>query len=143
MTRDPWTLAEWETADGGLLLVRTRDRLPDEAERARYPIIIRAVWPYEADGDTELPHDDEFDRMADFENTLYRAMEEGRWAVSVAAITGGGQKEWLYYCADAEEFVRETYRALKGHPDYPFTLESGRDPGWLTLGELLPRGTPH
>jgi hypothetical protein len=140
--RDSWTLSQWEGEDG-LYLVRTRDRAPDDAERAAFPVVIRAVWPFEDVDDDDLPDDATFDLMTAFENALFRAMEGGGWAVGVAAITGGGQKEWLFYAADADEFARELNAALEEHPEYPLTLDVGDDPEWATFSELLPKPTLH
>jgi hypothetical protein len=138
---DSWTLAQWEGEDG-LILVRTRDRAPDDAERAAFPVAIRIVWPFEDDGD-DLPDDATFDHMETFENALHRAAEVGGWAIGVAAITGGGHKEWLFYAADADEFAGELNAALAGHPIYPISFEAESDPEWLTFAELQPRPTLH
>jgi hypothetical protein len=141
---DSWTLAQWEGEDG-LYLVRTRDRAPDDAERATFPVVIRVYWTFDADdqGDDEFPDDDTFDDMEAFETTLYRAMESGGWGVGVAAITGGGQKEWLFYAADADEFAQQLNAALDDHDIYPITLEVGQDPEWSTFAEIMPKGTVH
>jgi hypothetical protein len=139
---DSWTLAQWEGEDG-LYLVRTRDRVADESERAAFPVAIRILWPYDDDDGDDLPDEATFDRMETFENALHRASEAGGWAVGVAAITGGGHKEWLFYAADADEFAQQLNAALESHPVYPLTFEFGPDPDWTTFGELMPKHTLH
>ncbi len=141
---ESWTLAEVEAEDGAYL-VRIRNRQPDEAERTAFPIIVRACWPFDPDdsGDDDLPDDATYDLMEVFETALYAAMGAGGWAVGVAAISGGGAKEWLFYATDADDFARELNATLASHPVYPITLEFAEDPEWATFADLLPRGTVH
>lgn len=143
--KESWALAELEAEDGGAYLVRIRERQPDDIERATFPLIVRACWRYDADaGDAhELPDDATFDAMERFETALYAAMAAGGWGVGVAVITGGGEREWLFYATDPDSFARELNATLASHPVYPLSFDVALDPEWATFADLLPRGTVH
>lgn len=150
---DGWIVAVYECEDADLL-VRVRARLPDAAERMAYPVVVRVAWPFAEDADgassdlTEAglvdgPDDATFLAMSRMEDALYAAMGEHRFAVGVAAITGDGERQWLFYARGADDFARHLNAALDGHPVYPITFSAEDDPDWTGFFALHPPATLH
>lgn len=133
-----WIFAELRAEDG-VFAIRRR-ALPDPADRALYPVAIWITWPREPDDTDE---DATVAAMMAFEDALHVAADAGRWGLLIAVVTTGAAREWLWYAADATEFVGELRGALTGHPAYPFEVRAWADPNWRAARELSPRETLH
>lgn len=135
----PWLLAEIE-GDDGAYLVRLRTDLPTDAARERWPVLVRIIWAF---GGESGPDDATYERMTTMENALFQATRVEQWAVGVAAVTTGDEKEWLFYTDDAEAFVTHLSDVLADHPRYPIDIHAAEDADWQALTELLPPDTLH
>lgn len=65
-----------------------------------------------------------------FESAIDELTGENNLAELVQVATGGGVKEWLFYCSDEGQFTEELYRLLAGHESYPVEISSLDDPDW-------------
>jgi hypothetical protein len=132
-----WLLAEVEREDGPVL-VRMRDHVPEEAVRADFPMLVRVAWPL-----SEPPSEGALEAMVAMENAVYAALGRDGGAIGVAVVTADEGRDWLFYTADPDAFVRQFSAALREHPVYPVELTAGDDPDWSAFFDLMPRGLLH
>jgi hypothetical protein len=134
---DSWSVSE-RRAEDGVFLLRARTRLPGADERAAYPLAMWLSWPLGPDQDEAT-----LQAMAAFEAAAYEALDAPGHAVGVAVLTGGAAREWLFYAADREAFMRVLLAGLEAHPAYPFEVRAWADPEWKAARELVPLAMAH
>ena len=141
-----WTVGE-RRAEDGVFLLRARTRLPGADERAAYPLAMWITWPFEPpsfeSGPDDAPDEAALAQMAAFEAAAYEALDAPGHAVGVAVLTGGAAREWLFYAADRDAFMRVLLAGLEGHPPYEFEVRAWDDPSWRAARELVPLAMAH
>ncbi|WP_375402111.1 DUF695 domain-containing protein [uncultured Sphingomonas sp.] len=142
---DGWSVTE-RRAEDGVFLLRARTRLPGADERAAHPLAMWITWPFEPGSGAGLdgaPDESTLGAMAAFEAAAYEALDAPGHAVGVAVLTGGAAREWLFYAADRDAFMRVLLQALEGHPSYEFEVRAWDDPSWKAARELVPLAMAH
>lgn len=54
-------------------------------------------------------------------------------------MTGGGSREWCYYCHDYAEFMSRLNTCLSGKPRFPVSIEHSPDAEWKYWQTLMGR----
>ena len=132
-----WAIAQCETDDGEPLMFRIK-RYEDDFPRARYPHRLDISWPlFEEDSDGP-PAKATLDAMQAFENRICAAIEHDSHSTLCLVITGDGEREWIFYCSDENEFVQRL--STMPHDDAPYPIRIGyeHDPEWGFYGGFLP-----
>lgn len=93
---------------------------------ASFDTAIQIAWRYVGD----MPPSDTNASILAFERAIDDLTGDNRFAELVQVATGGGIKEWLFYCSDARRFNEELNRLLAGHERYPIEISSTADPEW-------------
>ena len=109
--------------------------MPSQADQALFCHLIIIKWIYEPN-DFGMPDVAVHRRMNQFEDALESGTEKRQLAFQAASLTGLGTKEWRYYAADADEFMKSLNADLTGHEPYPLRIEMFHDPEWAALREL-------
>ena len=138
---EAWSVTE-RRAEDGVFLLRARTRLPGADGRAAYPLAMWITWPFEP-GLDDSPDEHTLAEMAAFEAAAYEALDAPGHAVGVAVLTGGAAREWLFYAADRDAFMRVLLQALEGHSPYRFEVRAWDDPSWKAARELVPLAMAH
>ncbi|XHF33608.1 DUF695 domain-containing protein [Pseudomonas chlororaphis] len=94
-------------------------------EKRALPFKIRIVWKYTSTG--VIPERRDAIRMAEMEKLIVPAVEEKRLAKWVCTVTGGHQREWIFYTQNDEAFTARTRSALSQGGPYPIELSARRD----------------
>ena len=118
------------------LIVRRRSHLPAQAIRSAHPDLVTVTWRYGPE-DSGLPDPALHSQMSHFDDAIER-WSSADWFIDVAAITGGGRKEWRFYARDAEEFAANFKQRLAPCASGGLVIEAFADPDWTALSELLP-----
>jgi hypothetical protein len=126
-TEGGWTVVE-KTAADGVFLIRARATLPEPADRAQFPVAVRAAWTF-GQGDQSA----EAAAMVRWEDALVSAAEENGWGLLIAVVTGGTAREWLFYARERDEWALEAGLAS---PGAPATYRYWDDPSWKAAREL-------
>ncbi|WP_375428449.1 DUF695 domain-containing protein [uncultured Sphingomonas sp.] len=129
-------------AEDGVFLLRARTRLPGVDERVAHPLAMWITWPFEPRPD-DTPDEPTLEDMAAFEAAAYEVLNAPGHAVGVAVLTGGAAREWLFYAAGRDAFMRVLLQALEGHPPYEFEVRAWADPEWRAARELVPLAMAH
>lgn len=132
---DAWTIGSADQ-DEQPIIIRVRSQMPDAAQRQTHAQLIVVGWPYDG-AEAGMPGTTDSAAMQAFEDAVEAGLEGTGIGVQVASLTGGGQKEWRYYAADAEAFVVALNTSLDGHPTYPLEIEMFDDSEWQGLQQLL------
>lgn len=129
----------WSAADGKHndlpLKLRFRREVMEKPDTSEYPKLVRLYWVYEG-LDDGLPGNMDLEQMNIFENDISRMVEHDASAILVAVITNDGQREWIFYARDMQNFA-ERLMNLKQDNYYPVELTSRSDPEWNFLYQEL------
>ena len=87
---------------------------------------IQITWKYSGG----MPSGDTNTSMTTFERAIDDLTGDNHFAELVQVATGGGVKEWLFYCSDKGRFMNEFERLLVAHERYPVEISSLSDPEW-------------
>ena len=133
---DKWGIAKAETNDGGIVLFRYREKLPDKHFRSQNPHLLSIVWKYKSGSSSTLPNEQTEALMSTFENQT-NALEDQALGYLVIIITGQNQREWVWYVADKQKFTQSLNKALGKQEKYPISLDFSEDPAWEMHAEFL------
>lgn len=129
-----WASAEGKNNDLPLQL-RFRNELLEKPDVSGYPKLVRLLWSY--DGmDDGLPGNMVKEQMNIFEGEFTPIVEHDASAILVAVITNDGNREWIFYARDMQNFA-ERLMNMKQDTHYPVELTSRSDPGWDFLYQQL------
>ena len=137
---DEGELADWsivsavnrETGEAAVFRVRFDKPRRDDLCTLTTAIVIR--WPYET-GDQMPPEPVNAAQLA-FEEAL-DPMSSSATSELVHVSTGMGEKEWIYYARDRDEFMSLLNELLAEHPAYPLEIEFYEDPEWQVWADMV------
>lgn len=87
---------------------------------------------------TGLPTDDEFDRLAPFEDRLLAALEHDEHSILTAVLSHNGENEFIFYTADVTEFFDRLKNVSGEHERYPTSTRQSEDPNWSYFLSVIP-----
>lgn len=132
---DEWTVAQGEI-EGHPAVIRMRSVLPSQGDRELFSKLFVITWDY-APNDSGMPAKEVHALMNTLEDALESGCERSGHAYQALSLTCGGKKEWRYYAADNEEFLRSLNEDLAGHEPFPIEIQAFEDPEWGALSEYL------
>jgi len=134
-------LLEWAGAEGELntrpLLIRFRE-FPKGFPKSNYPQRLNIFWKMSEPDENGLPTDEEFSRLAAFEDRLINAVEHDEHSILVAALTCNGAKEFVFQTADAPGFMERLTRMPQEKERYPITIQEYDDVDWSYFNAVIP-----
>lgn len=129
-----WTLAEGEI-DGKVVFIRFR-RFPKAFPRAIYPERLHIFWKMSQPDENGLATAEEHERLSAFEDRLVDAVEHDDHSVLLVALTGGGEKEFLFQTADVPGFLARLTDMPQEAERYPITIQREHDPEWVYYDDV-------
>jgi hypothetical protein len=132
-----WTIAEAEY-DSHPLLIRLREfqkRFP----KSKYPQLIQIFWKMSERDENGYPTEEEFTRLATFEDRLVNAVEHDQHSIFVGSLTRNGEKELIFYTADVPGFLECLTNMPQENERYPITIQSEDDPDWSYFRAVTPK----
>jgi len=132
----PWGVSEAEH-DNHLLFVRFR-RIPKTFPKSSYPRRLNIFWKMSEADQNGLPTEEEFDRLATFEDRLVLAVEKDDHSILAGALTCDGEKEFIFHTADVKEFMARLRNMPQEEERYPITIQQHDDPHWSYVGSVIP-----
>ena len=132
---DAWRIVRLhndETREGAVM--RVRFSKPERRDIASLQTAIVAKWAYESVN--SMPTPEVRAEQAEFERAL-DPLAPGESSELVHVSTGMGLKEWIFYAASSESFMRRFNELLTGHPAYPVEIELYDDPDWRVWADLV------
>ena len=76
------------------------------------------------------PTPSELIRMHSFENDLVGAEESEGFSVLSMVLTGHGEREFVFYTSDPQEFVKRLSMMPQESNRYPIKIHRNNDPAW-------------
>jgi hypothetical protein len=140
---DLWTIARTQE-QGREVLLRFRSCIPPGVETGDYPHLVNIHWAFDGQASAGMPPPELHLRMRELEDLL-EALEGPALGFLVVSITGNNRKEWVWYVADRDAYMKRVNEALAGGEPYPVEFESVEDPAWSSYTSLLvaASGTAH
>jgi hypothetical protein len=129
-----WCVAQGEK-NGKPLLVRYRGERPQGVEAKAFPFLLSATWSYQPN-EHGLPSAEEMKLMDKFEDALASSLEGSQTAHLMVVLTGGGERDWLWYTRGEEEAMRQVNQSLKGHKPYPVEFSVQSDRAWKAYAQF-------
>lgn len=137
-TEDSWSLVQADQ-NGRPLVIRFRSQPPQGVNRAEFPLLLSATWPYQPN-EFGLPSAEEMARMDKFEDALEASFTGSQTAHLMVVLTTGGDRDWLWYTRGEAEAMRQVNLALRGHPHYPVQFSVQSDPTWAAYTQFQSDG---
>jgi hypothetical protein len=132
---DIWSICE--SQENGLpLIIKLREQPPAGIDCSLYQHLVSILWKYDGTENNGMPDSDLSFEMGEIEDK-FEPIEHGSIAYMVAAITGNGRKEWLWYTKDAQAYMQIVNQLLKDIPNYPLDFEVSPDPEWKTYQAFI------
>jgi hypothetical protein len=131
---EEWFVATIQT-EKNALIIRALAILPEHYVKSKNPKLVVIKWVY--DGES-TPDPKTMELILKFEDAIFDSIENDKWAIEAASLTGNGTKEWRLYCDDLSNFMAGFNSALIEHSPYPIDLQTFEDPEWIGLNELQP-----
>ncbi len=95
-------------------------------EKRTLPFKARITWKYSSK--TLTPEYRVARRMKDMEKLIVPALEDKGLAKWICTVTGGQQREWIFYTQSEEAFIAKTRAILLQTGPYPIELSAKREP---------------
>ncbi len=131
---DTWTISEG-LEDELPVLYRFRVGVPEGISLHEYPYLLSILWQYEIENPSGMPSKHQNEQQLGFDDALDQMDNIGH-GMLMAAITGNGRREWIWYVNDTQEWLKKLHISLEWHPVYPLNIEQTEDIGWLTWKAL-------
>ncbi|WP_234778835.1 DUF695 domain-containing protein [Pseudomonas amygdali] len=96
------------------------------AEKRALPFKIRITWKYSSKSLLPAPRDRI--RMDQMERLILPALQEKGLAKWACTVTGGQQREWIFYTRNNEAFIVQTKAVLAQTGPYPIELSARKEP---------------
>ncbi|MFM9380844.1 DUF695 domain-containing protein [Pseudomonas sp. UV AK001] len=95
-------------------------------EKRALPFKARITWKYISKKVVPVERDRE--RMTEMEKLILPALEDKGLAKWICTVTGGQQREWIFYTQSEEAFIAKTRAILLQTGPYPIELSAKREP---------------
>jgi hypothetical protein len=130
-----WTMAEGRTQAYPYLL-RIR-QVPPGFPRQRFPQRLNIFWSLTDADENGYPTGGELQRLHAFEDRLVAVMESDQFAMLALITTGRREREFVFYTANPDEFLRRLTNIPQEHNPYPIKIHLNQDAQWRYYnGEL-------
>jgi hypothetical protein len=127
-----WNIAEGRT-DSHDFQIRYRI-IPEELNKARYPIRLNIFWKTRVADERGFPPADELKLMHDFEDGILRTTELDATAILGAILTGRSEREFVFQVESKESFIAH----LSSLPrKFPLEIYATTDPSWEYLTRII------
>jgi len=130
----PWVVAERHT-DAYPYLVRFR-QFSEDFPRSTYPKRLNIFWSVQEADDIGLATKQELARLHVFEDRLVEAVEHDKSSVLAAVVTGRGEREFVFFVRNPQEFIGRLSAMPQEAERYPIEIHLNEDPDWLYFHDL-------
>ncbi|HSE33219.1 MAG TPA: DUF695 domain-containing protein [Pyrinomonadaceae bacterium] len=130
-----WAVAESEY-EGHALFIKFRE-FPQSFMKWRYPQRLNIFWKMSDPDENELPTNEEFQRLAAFEDRLVDAVEGDEHSILLAALTCNGESEFLFHTSDVAGFLERLTNMPQEPERYPITIQHYLDPNWAYFDSVI------
>jgi len=123
-----WTIAEGHTGEYPFQ-VRFRS-IPADLPRSHFPQRLNIFWSMSEPDDRGYPSSEELVRLHAFEDRLVAAVEGDDFSVLCVVLTGRGEREFVFYTPDPQEFVQRLTQMPQEDEPYPIEIHANDDEDW-------------
>ena len=136
-----WVLVQAKTK-GKPSLIRFR-QFPSGLPKAAYPNRLSIFWQLSEPDVNGLPKDEEFDRLARFEDRVVDAVERDQHSLFTLVVSGNGANEFVFYTADVKGFIERLKQIQKEGEPYPTHVLRSEDSDWSYFLAAIPENVRH
>jgi hypothetical protein len=129
-------ISEVQHSDGSVAIVRSLKEKPNGWESVPLSEEVSITWKYEGD----LPDFDTKSNMDDLEEAL-DPLEAGGDTFLVFVVTTSGEREWIFYTRNYDDFMANLNDCLADKPEYPIAILHSHDPSWTYWQTFVERFT--
>lgn len=131
-----WLTAPAEGEDGQLIMVTGRTDVTKYRDNPRFAIRGTLTWDYAAEGNG-MPSEQTAVQMEQVQERLVTEFRKDPVAVLTGIYTGGGLREWVFYCTSIHIFSRKVNEQLADLPLLPLSITAAKDPAWEEYDEMM------
>jgi hypothetical protein len=131
--KDDWVILRSTATPREIVLVR--ERLPTEAVRAKYPVLLRITWVFESSTADGLPTEAESERGKQISTVLEQLIE--RDGVFAMSRTVAGARSMYYYVKQPTAHSEDLRRYFDSMPPIHVRITARDEPGWDSMRKVL------
>lgn len=134
---DVWTLNEWRSDTTPERRLFRKNVSSDIAGfRSSHGHLAYFTFSYEPQDSSGLPTVEDFDALAEIEDTELEFLTEGELAVFVAVVTVSGIRDMLFYTQSPEEFLARAEAVAARYPRFRSGCQISPNPTWSQYDDL-------
>ncbi|MCK6395614.1 DUF695 domain-containing protein [Zoogloea sp.] len=122
--------------DGLPILWTYVPEMPEEDARRATPWLTVVRWEYDGSGNNGMPSAAENQQMLQLEGALAQ-IERPEFYIEAYRRVGAGLREYVFYIADRDRFLKEFNSHVAGHPRHPIEIKFYEDEAWSELRDLI------
>ena len=135
--QDNWAIAEGRTEEY-TFQVRFR-RVAGDAYRRALPKRLNIFWAMSKPDSAGMASREEIERLHAFEDRLLAAVEPDGNAILAVVLTGRGEREFVFYVRDPQEFMTRLSAMPQEESRYPIEVHLTDDPDWEYYTQVVPK----
>ena len=124
---DRWSVAEG-TLNRTTAIVRVRRGRP--SHHGEMPTRLQVFWKMTEAEEDGMPSEAESFRLERFEDRICSAIDHDGQSILMLALTSNGQREFVFYTKDPEEFLARLTAMPQEKERYPVRIQAHSDPEW-------------
>lgn len=132
---DEWWTAPTESENGRTIIVTGRRGLEPAIESGKYNDRIEITWKYPASADG-MPDPATSTLIGKVSDALAETFAQNQTILITGIYTGDGERNWVCYTKNVEQFQLKLNEALKDFELLPLTIYAEKDPEWNEYLEM-------
>lgn len=138
MIPDSWSIGMSER-DGKPAIVRYNSGLAPAARHAAFRKRISITVPFTNPTGQGLPSPEEDQQLSSLEEELVRKMTDANESLFACVITGGGEREFVFYTSNEEAAAGKARRIAEGAERHRVRVAVQEDPDWTVYRDFAGR----
>ncbi|MGF1831756.1 DUF695 domain-containing protein [Photobacterium angustum] len=135
-----WSEETWSVGEakiqGRPVVYKFINEFPDDSTRSKMEWLTVVSWKYDGSTNNGMPPKHVNELMIKLEDGLETIKGREGLYFDVYSATGNDLKEFVFYIADREIFMKQFNEALSGHEVYPIEVNFYQDKEWSDLKKL-------
>ncbi|HHK8521638.1 TPA: DUF695 domain-containing protein [Vibrio parahaemolyticus] len=134
-SEETWSVGE-ATIQGKPVVYKFMNEFPDNSTRSKMEWLTVVSWKYDGSSNSGMPPKHVNELMIKLEDGLETIKGREELYFDVYSATGNDLKEFVFYIANREVFMKHFNEALSGHDVYPIDVNFYQDKEWSDLKKL-------
>ena len=134
-SEETWSVGKAQV-QGKPVIYKFMNEFPDDITRSKITWLTVVSWKYDGSTNNGMPPKQVNELMIKLEDGLETIRGREELFFDVYSATGNNLKEFVFYIADRELFMKRFNEALSDHDVYPLEINFYKDEEWSDLKKI-------